>query len=59
MTGLLLRTGSNGDDDISLVDEEAVREALTALEAGCVGKATAILRRLCPDVPDVPPFTIV
>ena len=59
MTEPLVRTGSNAGDEISLVDEEAVRKALTALEAGCVSEATAILRRLCPDVPDVPPFTIV
>ncbi len=32
---------------------------MTALEAGRAIEATAMLRRLCPDVPEVLPFTIV
>ena len=59
MTEPLFRTGSNAGNDVSLVDEDAVRKALTAIEAGRVAEATSALRRLCPDVPEVPPFTIV
>ncbi len=59
MTEPLYRTASDAEGGEILVDETAVREALTALEAGRAVEATAMLRRLCPDVPDVPPFTIV
>lgn len=59
MTKPLFRTGSNAGGNDSLVDEAAVREALTALEAGRVDEATSALRRLCADVPEVPPFTTV
>ncbi len=43
MTEPLFRAGSNAGDDVSLVDEEAVREALTAFEAGRVAEATSAL----------------
>ncbi len=59
MTEPLYRTGRDFESDESLVDEAAVREAMTALEAGRVDEATSALRCLCLDVPDVPPFTIV
>ena len=59
MTEPLYRTASDAEGGEILVDETAVREALTALEAGRAVEATAMLRRLCPDVPDVPPFAIV
>jgi len=54
----LIRTCSNEDSDIVLVDAGAVKEALTALEAGRHQEAIDKLRSLCPEIPDLPPFEI-
>ncbi len=59
MNQTLFRTGSNADGDATLVPKAEVREALTELEAGRVAEATEMLRRLCQNVPELPPFTIV
>lgn len=55
----LIRTCSNEDSDIVLVDATTVNEALTALEAGQIQEAIAKLRSLCPQIPDLPPFEVV
>ena len=55
----LVRTGSNDNSDIALVREEPVGKALAALEAGEASEAIRILKGLCLQVPDLPPFEIV
>ena len=55
----LFRTGSNAGGDAALVPEAAVREALAELDTGRVAEATALLLRVCHNVPELPPFTIV
>ncbi len=55
----LIRTGSNDNSDAVLVPEEPVGKALAALEAGEALEAIRILKDLCPQVPDLPPFEIV
>ena len=55
----LVRTCSNEDSDLVLVDGATVKEALTALEAGRTEEAARRLRDLCPEVHDLPPFEIV
>ena len=55
----LIRTCSNEDSDIVLVDAAAVKNALTALEAGRTQEAIVKLRSLCPQLSDLPPFEIV
>ncbi len=55
----LIRTCSNEDSDIVLVDGATVAEALVALEAGRAQEAINKLRSLCPDIPNLPPFQIV
>ena len=55
----LIRTCSNEDSDIVLVDGATVKEALTALGAGRTQEAIGKLRSLCPQIPDLPPFEIV
>lgn len=52
-----VRVGSNSGDNLC-VPEEEVRKALTHLEAGHIGRARELLRTLCPDIPELPPFTI-
>jgi hypothetical protein len=53
-----VRIGSNAGDETYLPATD-VTKALRHLEAGGVGKAKALLRSLCPDVPELPPFKIV
>ncbi len=55
----LIRTCSNEDSEIVLVDASTVVEALTAIEEGRCQEAIGRLRSLCPQVPDLPPFEIV
>ena len=52
------RVSSNDNSDAVLVSEETVREALDALEAGGAPEAIRILKSLCLQVPDLPPFEI-
>lgn len=54
----LVRSASNEDGDMVLIPEAEVHKALTALNSGEVAIATAMLRKLCPVVPEVPPFVI-
>jgi hypothetical protein len=58
MTEPLVRMGSNEGGDEGLVSEERVCEALGLLEAGQTAEGIAALRKLCPAVPDVPPFVL-
>jgi len=58
MNNSLTRMASNCDQD-TFVPEKEVRKALTHLEKEQVGKAKALLRRLCPNIPEVPPFEII
>ena len=52
------RTGSNsGDATFAPADE--VRKALKHLESNHIRRARELLRKLCPDIPTLPPFTIV
>ena len=44
---------------VTYVPQTQVRKALAHLEAGRIGKATSLLRSLCPAVPALPPFKIV
>ncbi len=55
----LVRTGSNDNSDTVLVPEEPVGKALAALEVGDAPEAIRILKDLCSQVPDLPPFEIV
>ena len=55
----LVRIGSNVNTATTYVAADAVREALTALEAGQAPQAIEMLRMLCPDMPELPPFEIV
>jgi len=54
----LVRTGSNAGDGTFVLTEE-VRKALTHLESNHIGRARELLRTLCPDIPELPPFKIV
>ena len=54
----LVRTGSNDNSGTVLVSEETVSEALAALEAGGASEAIRILKSLCQQVPDLPPFEV-
>ena len=55
----LIRTGSNDDCERTFVEASNVQKALVELEAGRVERATRILRELCPEVSELPPFKIV
>ena len=55
----LVRRGSNENTDTVFVPDEAVRAALVDLEAGRVNQAMTTLKALCPDIPDLPPFSVV
>jgi hypothetical protein len=55
----LIRPGSNINSVDTYVSTDAVRKALTLLEAGHTTRALHTLRHLCPDVPELPPFEIV
>ncbi len=52
------RTGSNSGD-ATFVPADEVRKALKHLESNHIGRARELLRKLCPDIPDLPPFRIV
>jgi hypothetical protein len=54
----LVRVSSNASE-ATYVPTKSVMKALRHLEAGRVGKAKALLRRLCPTVPKLPPLMIV
>mgnify|MGYP001568024145 CR=1 FL=1 len=55
----LVRTGSNINSHDSYVPIEAVRKAAALLEAGQPDSALHALRRLCLDIPALPPLEIV
>lgn len=55
----LVRTGSNINSCDSYVPIEAVRKTLTLLESGHPEQALRALRKLCPEIPELPPFEIV
>jgi len=55
----LVRAGSNINSHDSYVPTEAVRKAAALLEAGQPDSALHALRRLCLDIPELPPFEIV
>lgn len=59
MKGPLIRTGSNDDCERTFVTTDSVNDVLAALEAGDVQQAINMLRKLCPEVPALPPFEIV
>ena len=50
--------GSNAGD-ATFVPADEVRKALKHLESNHIGRARELLRKLCPDIPKLPPFTIV
>lgn len=54
----LCRIGSNSSNAIFIPADE-VRKALKHLESNHIGRARELLRKLCPDIPDLPPFTVV
>lgn len=45
--------------DATFILTREVKKALGRLKAGQITEATKLLRRLCPSVPRLPPFTIV
>ena len=55
----LVRRGSNENTDTVLVPDEAVRAALVDLEAGRVNQAMTTLKALCPDISDLPSFSVI
>lgn len=57
MTEPLVRTGSNAGHEI-FVPEDEVRKALRHLERNQIGRARELLRKLCPDIPELPAFQI-
>lgn len=58
MAAPLVRFASNEDGDMVLIPEAEVHKALAALHSGEVAIATAMLRKLCPVVPAIPPLVI-
>lgn len=52
------RTGSNSGN-ATFVPTKEVRKALKHLERNHIGRARELLRKLCPDIPEPPPFTII
>lgn len=58
MAEVLTRTASNYGTT-TYVPTEDVKKVLQHLEAGRVSKAKKLLRALCPEVPELPPFQIV
>jgi hypothetical protein len=54
----LIRRGSNSNRLDTYVSVENVRKALVQLKVGHVQSAIQSLRKLCPEVPDLPPFEI-
>ena len=55
----LVRIGSNVNSNVTYVPTEAVRKALALLEGDQSEKALRVLRKLCPDVSELPAFEIV
>ena len=55
----LVRTGSNINSHDTYVPMDAVRKAVALLEAGQPDKAFGALRKVCPNIPELPPFEIV
>ena len=58
MKQMLVRMGSN-DSHCTYVPAEKVQEALDHLVTGRIKRTTALLKQLCPVVPELPPFEIV
>lgn len=54
----LVLVGSNSNN-ATFVPTEEVHKALRHLESNHIGRARELLRKLCPDVPELPPFKIV
>lgn len=57
MSKPLCRIGSNAGK-ATFVPTDEVRKALAHLEAQRTGQAKALLRKLCPVIPELPPFVI-
>ena len=55
----LCQTGSNEGSDVILVPQADVKEALACLIVGATRRATKLLRKLCPDISELPLFEIV
>jgi len=55
----LCQTGSSERDDAILVPQADVKEALACLIVGATRRATKLLRKLCPDISELPLFEIV
>jgi len=55
----IVRPSSNVNSHDTYVSTEAVCKALELFEAGNAKQAIRSLRRLCPDIPKLPPFEIV
>lgn len=58
MSEPLCRNGSNSGDT-TFVPADEVRKALAHLQSNHIGRARELLRKLCPDIPELPPFMIV
>jgi hypothetical protein len=54
----LVRTGSNEHCDAVLVPLQVVERVLAHFEAGRLAEGMEGLRRLCPEIPVLPPFAI-
>jgi hypothetical protein len=54
----LARPASNEGEAGALIPEKQVRAALTLLQTGHTAKGIAVLRQLCPDVPEIPPLVL-
>lgn len=58
MNESVCRPGSNSSN-ATFVPAEEVRKALAHLQSNHIGRARELLHKLCPDIPELPPFTIV
>jgi len=55
----LVRVGSNVNIDVTFVPSDALREVISHLEGRQTDKALRALRKLCREVPELPPFEVV
>ena len=55
----LVRVGSNAHSNLAFVPADAVSNVLAQFEASRTRQALKALRKLCPDIPQLPPFEIV
>jgi len=59
ITKPVVRIGSNVHTKATFVPVEALKKVIAQLEAGRSQHALRALRKLCPTVPDLPPFEII